>query len=140
MKQQIALALASIALLGITGCSTHKSGNDRDASSPNIIDLKIDYGAEKPARTVQVPFIKGQTALQALQRAATVETHPVAGYVFVTAIDGIKGIRGETAWYYKINGIAPGKLATSNRIEDPCHMTWIFTKDHCSSKVDCNKP
>lgn len=136
MKKQISFTLALVALMASTGCTTAPKTTGHSETPANIIALKIDYGTERPSRTIQVPFVEGQTALEILQHAAIVETHPVAEYVFVTAIDGIQGSRGKTAWYYKVDGKATGTLAISNNIDQPCHMTWIYTKDHCSVKVD----
>lgn len=118
------------ALLVVSACSTTPPVEE------SFVSLTIDYGAEKPPRTVQVPFTAGQTALEILQHAATVETYPVADYVFVTSIDGVKGERGKMGWYYKVDGNPIGKLAVSNEINRPCRIEWIYTKDRCSATVD----
>ncbi|MEN7973176.1 MAG: DUF4430 domain-containing protein [Verrucomicrobiota bacterium] len=135
MKKLFPFTLALVALITTIACATEQK-TDGHGGSANIIALKIDYGTEKPARTIQVPFKKGQTALEILQHAATVETHAVAQHVVVTAIDGVAGSRGKTAWYYTINGKSAKKLAISTIIDKPCHITWIYTKDRCSCTVD----
>jgi hypothetical protein len=132
MRNQIILTLALVLAIITVGCTTVQT----NPKTSDNVTLKINYGTEKPARTIQVPFEKGQTALEILQRAATTETHPVGEYVFVTAIDGIKGERGVMAWYYKVNGSSTGKLAISNVIEEPCSITWLYEKDRCSATVD----
>ncbi len=101
------------------------------------ITVEIDYGSTvRPVRVVEVPLVKGQTVLELLERVASVETHPVGGHVFVTAIDGVEGKRGETAWYYKIDDQSPKELAYSKRLDDEKHIKWIYKKDHCSWRVD----
>lgn len=98
--------------------------------------VEIDYGQKLPARTVELSLNKGQTVLEALQNVAAVETHPVGQYVIVSAIDGVEGKRGETAWYYSVDGISANKLAVANVIDKAVHITWIYKKDVCSGKVD----
>jgi hypothetical protein len=99
--------------------------------------VKIDYGDMKPSRTVRISAEKGKTVLEMLQTVACVETHPVAGYVFVTGIDGVKGKRGEMAWYYTIDDKAPGELAYT-RVLDGTEgaIQWFYKKDVCSWTVD----
>jgi hypothetical protein len=106
------------------------------AASKNIV-VEIDYGEVRPFRTVEVPRIKGRTALEVLQLAAEVKTHPVGQYVFVISIDGVEGKRGEMAWYYTVDGKSADKLAYSNIVGDNVgHIRWVYKKDVCSRKVD----
>jgi len=101
------------------------------------ITVEIDYGSTiRPVRVVEVPLVKGQTVLELLERVASVETHPVGDHVFVTAIDGVEGKRGETAWYYKVDGQSPKELAYSKVLGDEKTIKWIYKKDHCSWRVD----
>ncbi|KFZ44369.1 hypothetical protein DS62_11710 [Smithella sp. SC_K08D17] len=100
------------------------------------IIVEIDYGNNRPSRTVEIPLVKGKTFLDVLQTVATVETHPVGQYVFVTSIDGVAGKRGEMAWYYTIDGKSPGELAYSKVVDGAQRMKWIYKKDVCSWKVD----
>ncbi|MFC1467516.1 DUF4430 domain-containing protein [Verrucomicrobiota bacterium] len=138
-KLLTALTVATASLL-FSAYATESHVNKHGEKAGNIIALKIDYGTQQPARSVQVPFKAGQTALEILQRAATVETHPVGKYVFVSGIDDVKGKRGDMAWYYRINGQPAKKLAFFNIINKPCHITWIYTKDRCSATVDGRQP
>lgn len=110
------------------------SPGSEDASNKVIVE--IDYGKELPTRTVEVSLNVGQTVLDALQRIAAVETHPVGQHVIVSAIDGVEGKRGETAWYYTIDGISAERLAVANVIDKAVHITWTYQKDICSWKVD----
>ncbi|HNZ32008.1 MAG TPA: DUF4430 domain-containing protein [Smithellaceae bacterium] len=100
------------------------------------ITIEIDYGGVLPSKTVEVPLVKGKTILEELQTIATVETHPVGQYVFVTSIDGVAGQRGEMAWYYTIDGMPPGELAYSKGVENVQCVKWIYKKDECSWRVD----
>lgn len=101
------------------------------------INVVIEYGNGQPARTVAAAVTPGQTVLGVLQTVATVETHPVDQYVFVTAIDGIQGKRGEMAWYYTVDGSNADKLAAVKVVaEQTEQITWTYRKDVCSCKVD----
>lgn len=101
----------------------------------NVV-VEIDYGKIRPARTVDVRCAKDKTVLEVLQAAATVETHPVRQYVFVASIDGVRGKRGEMAWYYAMDGKSADKLAYSNVVGNAKHIKWAYKKDVCSCKVD----
>lgn len=103
--------------------------------SKNIV-VDIDYGNVRPSRTAEVPWVKNRTALEALQTVATVETHPVGRYVMVISIDGVKGKRGEMAWYYTVDGESADKIAYSRVIDDAERIRWVYKKDVCSRKVD----
>lgn len=102
------------------------------------IVVEIDYGNVRPSRTVEVHWVKNRTVLEALQTVATVETDPVGQYVFVTSIDGVEGKRGETAWYYTVDGKSPGELAYSKLLAGTERIKWAYKKDICSWKVDGN--
>ncbi len=101
------------------------------------INVVIEYGNGQPSRTVAAAVRPGQTVLGILQTVATVETHPVDQYVFVTAIDGVQGKRGEMAWYYTIDGKKADKLAAAKVVADQTkQITWSYQKDVCSCTVD----
>ncbi len=100
------------------------------------IRVEIDYGGQKPARTAEALQTQGETVLEVLQSIAVVETHPVGKYVFVTAIDGIHGKRGDMAWYYQIDGCHPGELAWSKPADGIKAIRWMYQKDVCSPKTD----
>ena len=103
--------------------------------SKNIV-VEINYGDVRLSRTVEVSWVKGKSVLEVLQTVATVETHPVGQYVFVVSIDGVKGKRGETAWYYTVDGESADKLAYSNVLDDAKCVKWVYKKDVCSGKVE----
>lgn len=100
------------------------------------VTVKLNYGAQKEIKTVQIPFTTGMTALEALMHAAEITTHPLKDYVFVISIDGVKSKRGEMAWYYKINGQSTHKLAIHKTINEGDVITWLYIKDVCSGTVD----
>lgn len=101
------------------------------------IVVEIDYGNVQPSRMVEIPLTTGKTVLEVLQTVATVETHPVNQYVFVAAIDGVEGKRGEMAWYYTVDGKSPDKLAYSKVLDGTEGVVkWTYKKDVCSWKVD----
>lgn len=125
MSRFVAVVALCFSLLAIQA-----NGEDRK------ITVEIDYGNNRPSRTVETSSEKGRTALEVLQAVATVETHPVNQYVFVTAIDKVEGKRGEMAWYYEVDGKSADKLAYSNVIGDAKRIKWTYKKDVCSEKVD----
>ena len=107
-----------------------------EVESNRKVTVKINFGDTLEAKTVEAFLQHGQTVLEVLQSVAIVETHPVGKRVFVTGIDGVKGKRGETAWYYTVDGKSADKLAAVNVLEDVDRITWIYKKDVCSWKVD----
>jgi hypothetical protein len=134
----IAVAVFYLLSVGILSSWAENQGLSGNENNKKIV-VEIDYGGIQPSRTVEVSSTKGKTALEILQTVATVETHPVGKYVFVTSIDGVAGKRGETAWYYTVDGDSPGELAYSKALNGTERIKWTYKKDVCSWKVD-NKP
>lgn len=133
MKRTIKIILLiSIVFVGLV--SFVLKGTDKE-------ELKVYVEVKFSDDNIQFTKVNWQedmTALEALQYAKTVETHPVGEYVFVSRIDSAKNIRGEKAWYYKINGKSPAKLAIWIEVEAGDTITWIYKQDVCSkSKYDC---
>jgi len=114
------------------GIKTYAQSEKSDQS----ITVEIDYGKVKKSKTQIIKVNEKTTALEALQYVAEVHTHPAGNYVFVDVIDGIKGVRGEKGWYYKINGESADKLAIRRQLADGDHVTWSYKKDVCSQKLD----
>lgn len=128
----VAAVILCVALVG----TLELWADDQTQDSKNIV-VEIDYGVVRPSRTVKVPCVQGKTALEVLQSMATVETHPVGDYVFVAAIDGVAGKRGEMAWYYTVDGRSADKLAYANVLTNDVQcIRWVYKKDVCSEKVD----
>ncbi len=96
----------------------------------------IDYGDTREIREAETKWTEGVTALEVLESVAQVETHQVKDYIFVTSIDGVKGKRGDKAWYYEINGKRADKLAFRRVLNKNDSTKWIYKKDVCSPKVD----
>ena len=96
----------------------------------------IDYGGTHETRVAETQWTEGVTALEVLESVAQVETHQVKDYIFVTSIDGVKGKRGEMAWYYEINGERADKLAFRRVLDKNDRTKWLYKKDVCSPKVD----
>lgn len=133
MKKYIALVISCFILFVYVLPAVGSLGSD--AESGKVI-VEIDYGKKLPAKTFEVVLSKGQTVLGVLQNVAVVETHPVGPYVIVAAIDGVDGKRGETAWYYTVDGVSADKLAAANVIDKAVHIAWKYQEDVCSRKVD----
>jgi hypothetical protein len=96
----------------------------------------IDYGDVQETREAETQWTNGVTALEALKSVAQVETHQVNDYIFVTSIDGVKGKRGDKAWYYEINGKRADKLAFRRVLDKDDSTKWTYKQDVCSPKVD----
>ena len=133
---KVATLIVSCFLAVFMIASFANSNMTSGSAAGNTVVIEIDYGESQPARTIEAPLEQSQTALDILQKVATVETHPVGEHVMVVGIDGIKGIRGEKAWYYKVNGKAADKLAFSKILQASDHVQWTYKKDVCSLKVD----
>lgn len=111
-------------------------GNKKAESVKKEITVEIDYGKALAPKAVKVAWFPGIAVLGALQEAAETETHPVGSYVFVTAIDQVRGERGKMAWYYRINGQTPKKLALYQTLKPGDTVSWRYVEDVCSWKVD----
>lgn len=122
------LLLLSVGLVSAKGTEKHVENQP--------VTVEINYGDLKPAKTVSIKWENQLTALEVLQMAALVETHPVGSHVFVIAIDEIVSTRGKMAWYYKINGESPGKLAINQLVQAGDTISWRYVKDVCSCTVD----
>lgn len=107
-------------------------------SRQTTVIVKITDTFSGNSKEVKVTGKNKLTALEALQYAATVETHPVGNYVFVTSIDSLKAEKFNTAWYYKIKGKSPGVLAINRMVKEGDTIEWIFTRDNCSANA-CKK-
>ncbi|MDP4203696.1 MAG: DUF4430 domain-containing protein [Bacteroidota bacterium] len=112
------------------------AGNKKTEEVKKEITVEVDYGKAQAPKTVKVAWFSGIAVLGALQEAAETETHPVGSYVFVTAIDQIRGERGKMAWYYRINGETPKKLALYQMLKPGDTVSWRYVEDVCSWKVD----
>ena len=104
--------------------------------SQQKVTVTLDYGKEKKAETYQVNWYEGMTVLTALQKCATISTYPVKDYIFVTTINKVANIRGQKAWYYKVNNEHTGKLAYLLTVKPNDTIQWIYKKDVCSAIVD----
>ena len=123
--------LTLLIIFSLNSCNKETSTNDKVDFT-----VEINFGDIKPPKTVSFTGKSEVSVLEALQHVALVETHPVGQYVFVTGIDDLKGKRGETAWYYKINGESATVLAINQIVQSGDVITWNYTKDVCSPTVD----
>ncbi len=131
----IAVAVFCISLVVTLEARAEKQGILVNENNKKIV-VEFDYGNVRPFRIAEVSSVKGKTVLEVLQTVATVETHPVGQYVFVTSIDGVKGKRGEMAWYYTVDDKTPAELAYSKVLDGTERVKWAYKKDVCSWKVD----
>ena len=124
------LLTLSLAIIAFSACTDVKQ---KKIDTP--ITVEIDFGNNN-THSKSIDYKEQLTALEALQYANVVETHPVGKYVFVTAIDSVRGVRGKNVWYYKINGESSKKLAINTIVNSGDTITWIYVTDVCSHKVD----
>lgn len=129
MKTLFSYTLITIALLLVSVNRTEAKG----AAKKVTIEIKYDDESHLPLK-IETDWRKGLTALEALQFVAEVETHPVAGYVFVTAINGTEGIPNKSVWYYTVNGVPAEKIAIDQPLKSGDVLTWIYKQDVCTSK------
>ncbi len=123
-------------LLLLLSSAIYAGNKPQKSTAQKTVVVKINYGADRPEKTVNVAWFSNITALTALLQAAETVTHPVAEYVFVTGIDDVRAERGKTAWYYRVNGKAAKKLAIYQAVQAGDTVSWRFVKDICSPKVD----
>ncbi len=107
-----------------------------DMQAAKVLTIKIDYGNNQPLKVLEYTKEEGATALDALRAVAEVTTNMVGQYKMVVAVDGIKGERGVMAWYYKLDGESPKKIAANYPLSSEQSMSWIYKKDVCSITVD----
>lgn len=138
MRKFTAVLVGTLLVLGVLTIFSSNQGTAAVAAKK--INVVIDYGNGQPSRAVEAAVTPGEIVLGLLQTVATVETHPVDRYVFVTAIDGVQGKRGEMAWYYTIDGNKADKLAAAKVVADNTErITSTYQKDVCSCTVDKKK-
>ena len=108
---------------------------EKNRTNEKQVTVEIHYGNIQPPRMITAPLNKGQTVLALLETVADVETYTVEPYILVTSIDGVKGVHGKMAWYYKIDGIYADQLASTKTLEDEVHIEWLYQTDTCSDSI-----
>ncbi len=123
-----------VLVLSIFSCSVKTK--ETPACTEFSVKLIVDYGNSKKELRKDITSQRQLTALEALQHASVVETHPVGNYVFVSSIDSVKSIKDVKGWYYKVNGEFPGTLAINNKINNGDTICWVYKEDVCSRTID----
>lgn len=95
------------------------------------ITVTIDYGKDRPARTVTAVYENGTTALAVLQSVADVRTKKVGIYTFITSIDGVRSTPQKMGWFYSVDGRHADKTASGFLLENAKTMRWEYRADHC---------
>ena len=126
-------------MLATTAAATHSNCMTNSKDSEISVTVEINYGEQRTQRDTVIKAHAGITALEALQYASSVETHPKGGHVFVASVDSVRGERGVKAWYYTVNRQSTKKLAINQPLQDGDVVTWIYKTDVCSCKVDGHK-
>lgn len=112
------LLLALLAALLLGGCGEERSEGEGTAS----LWITRDRG-DHVILTADVPA--GLSALQALDRAADVETR--YGGRFVHSINGIEGsLSAQRDWFYFVNGYELDRSAAEYRLHDGDVLWWDF--------------
>ncbi len=104
------------------------------SANPNVF-LEIDYGGLLETGKFEIPYKQGLTALEALQAVAIVKTHKIGEFTLVTSIDDIESKKGDTAWYYDINGKHATSVANKCILNKGDHICWKYSKDVCTPKA-----
>jgi len=99
--------------------------------SERPLTVTIDYGAERPSRTVTTAYRPGTTALELLRRVAAVQTYTLGAYRFIRSVDGIAGKPGGMGWFYSIDGVPAKTTAEKRQLLDAAAMTWRFKPALC---------
>jgi hypothetical protein len=123
MKRTVFLPL--LLLVGLIGGACY-------ADTPGqTIAVTIDYGKERPARTVRASYEEGATALGVLRGVARVRTKEAGAFTFVTAIDGVRSSAGVMGWFFSVDGRHADKTASSFVLHDAETMRWEYREDRC---------
>lgn len=107
------------------------AGEIQQKTAEQTIDITIDYGQERAARTVAAPYANGMTALSVLRRVADVRTKKAGAFTFITAIDGIRSAPQKMGWFYSIDGKNADKTASTFLLENAHSMRWEYRPDNC---------
>ncbi len=108
------------------------------------VTVVIDYGADaglsaRAIREVQIPFVDGMNALDALQAAANVEltqvdpSHPAA----VDAVDGVRtDLEASRFWVYEVNGRAAMVMAQDFELGAGFEVRWEYMVPPVTVTID----
>lgn len=97
------------------------------------IEIDINYGGVKEARTVKAEYKSGESALAVLSKVAKVKTKKVGEFVFITSIDGVASAPQKMGWFYSVDGKSASKTASTNILENATSMRWEYHTDNCLS-------
>jgi hypothetical protein len=117
LHRPFAALLALLLALAIAACGGDEGSSDaaQPAAEPQAAVL-ITQGCGKEVVVERMEVPAGQTAMQALDRVAEIETD--AGGKFVTAIEGVEQDEGQKlAWLFYVNGKAAQKGAAEIELQ-----------------------
>jgi len=105
-------------------------------ASDSSIDIEIMYGGQKEPIIVKTTYKNGDTALDALSKAAKVKTKKVNDFLFVTSVDDVASSPNKMGWFYSVDGKSTEKIASTNKLVNAKSMRWEFRADNCLSGAD----
>jgi hypothetical protein len=111
--------------------STASPAAETTAGTEKPITVTIDYGGQRPARSVTTRYLPGINAMQLLQQVAEVRTYRLGEHTFIRSIDGLEGKRGEMGWFYSIDGVSAKRVAGKRVLTDAERMTWRYKVAAC---------
>jgi hypothetical protein len=115
----VAVIVACLLAIPLSGCQSAPSGQ---------IEVRVIVTQDNSTLMLDklVTLDDGSTAMDALQRVATVETRYGGG--FVRAIDGVRTQYPETNkdWFYYVNEVSPNVGAAAYILHDGDVVHWDF--------------
>jgi hypothetical protein len=97
------------------------------------MQIDINYGGVKNARTINTEYKAGESALAVLSRVAKVKTKKVGDFVFIVSIDGVVGKPQKMGWFYTVDDKGADKTASSYILTNEKSMRWEYHADNCLS-------
>ena len=127
MPRRFRHALLSLCLAAVA--TTPSAAADSPLTHP--MTITIDYGDQRPSRSVTTDAAPDATALEVLRQVADLKMRDVGTFRFVTSIDGVKSIPGKMGWFYALDGIKAKELASTGRVGEARTMSWSYRVEAC---------
>ena len=118
--------------LCLFGCDSTKELPAELQRDIGTVTLEVDFGDNKPGKSIVVVCSPDSTVLQSLERAREMkklkfDSRGVGETAFLSSIDGVKneGADGKN-WIYKVNGQLGDKSAGIYELDPGDTVIWTF--------------